>query len=172
MEKRLSPVIRLEKDDNVVVARHEIPAGTEIPEEGITTLQVVPAGHKVATRLIRKGEAVLKYNTVIGYAATLGLKVVQPACQRGEKIAERFYLNPRRLPELAEVCARGRIQLVGAESGGNEGIAVFTVRREIARRIVRRRNEFHFEQIEYLSDGKLRKTLVCPVVYPLRAVAV
>lgn len=69
MEKRLSPVIRLEKEDNVVVARHEIPAGTQIPEEGITTLQPVPAGHKVAARLIRKGEPVLKYNTVIGYAA-------------------------------------------------------------------------------------------------------
>ena len=69
MGTQISPVIRLEKEDNVVVARHDIPAGTKLLQEGITTLQAVPAGHKVATRLIRKGEAVLKYNTVIGYAA-------------------------------------------------------------------------------------------------------
>lgn len=69
MERQISPVIRLEKEDNVVVARHAIPAGTEILQEKITTLQAVPAGHKVAARPIKKGEAILKYNTVIGYAA-------------------------------------------------------------------------------------------------------
>ena len=69
MTKSISPVIRLDEKDNVVVARQEIPAGTEIPQEGIKTLQVVPAGHKVAARFIKKGEPVLKYNTVIGYAA-------------------------------------------------------------------------------------------------------
>lgn len=69
MKKYLSPVIRLDREDNVVVARHGIPAGTQIPEENVTALQEVPAGHKVAVRLIKKGEPILKYNTVIGYAA-------------------------------------------------------------------------------------------------------
>lgn len=69
MNKNISPVVRLEKEDNVVVARNEIPVGTYIPDEGITTLQVVPRGHKVATRFIKKGEQILKYNTCIGYAA-------------------------------------------------------------------------------------------------------
>lgn len=69
MEGKPSLTIRLDAKDNVVVARQEIAAGTEIANENITTLQVIPAGHKVAVRAIKKGEPVLKYNTVIGYAA-------------------------------------------------------------------------------------------------------
>lgn len=64
-----NPFIRLDPKDNVVVARMEVPAGTDVPSEGITTQQPVPSGHKVATRLIKKGEPVLKYNTVIGFAS-------------------------------------------------------------------------------------------------------
>lgn len=61
-------VIRLDAADNVVVARIEIAAGTEVPSEGVTALQDVPLGHKIATREIRKGEPVLKYATIIGFA--------------------------------------------------------------------------------------------------------
>ena len=64
-----SPVIRLDEKDNVVVARVAINAGTVITSESVTALQDVPLGHKVATRLIKKGEPVLKYNTVIGFAS-------------------------------------------------------------------------------------------------------
>ncbi|MEE1926512.1 altronate dehydratase family protein [Pseudomonas sp. 148P] len=67
--REVSPVIRLDAADNVVIARIEIPAGTAIPGEGIATQQAVPLGHKIAARAIARGEAVLKYNTVIGYAA-------------------------------------------------------------------------------------------------------
>jgi len=63
-----SPVIRLDAADNVAVARVEIPKGTFVASEGVTTLHDVPLGHKIATRSIRKGEPVLKYNTVIGFA--------------------------------------------------------------------------------------------------------
>jgi len=63
-----SPVIRLDPADNVVVARVEIAAGTPIPAENLTTLEAIPLGHKIATRAIRKGEPVLKYNTLIGFA--------------------------------------------------------------------------------------------------------
>ena len=63
-----SPVIRLDEKDNVVVARVAIASGTPIAGENITTLQDVPLGHKVATRLIKKDEPILKYNTVIGFA--------------------------------------------------------------------------------------------------------
>lgn len=66
MEK--SPVIRLDPQDNVVVARVEIPAGTVIASEGLTALHDVPLGHKVATRAIAKGEAIKKYDTIIGFA--------------------------------------------------------------------------------------------------------
>lgn len=69
IHREVSPVIRLDATDNVVVARIDIPAGTAIAGEGVTTLQPVPLGHKVAARFIARGEPVLKYNTVIGYAS-------------------------------------------------------------------------------------------------------
>ena len=63
-----SPVVRLDGADNVAVARIEIPKGTFVASEGGTALHDVPLGHKIATRPIREGEPVLKYNTVIGFA--------------------------------------------------------------------------------------------------------
>ena len=63
-----SPVIRLDPADNVVVARDEIGAGTEIADEGIVALQTIPRGHKIATAHIPSGAPVLKYDTVIGFA--------------------------------------------------------------------------------------------------------
>lgn len=65
----VNPTIRLHEQDNVVVARQEIPAGTFVPVESMTVRETVPAGYKVATRSIPKGEVILKYNTVIGYAS-------------------------------------------------------------------------------------------------------
>lgn len=67
--REISPVIRLDSADNVVVARVEISAGTYVSSEQLTTLQNVPLGHKIAARMIEKGQPVLKYNTVIGYAS-------------------------------------------------------------------------------------------------------
>jgi altronate hydrolase len=64
-----NPFIRLDPADNVVVARMPVPAGTPVPAEGTVTLQDVPSGHKIAARFIAKGEAVRKYDTVIGYAS-------------------------------------------------------------------------------------------------------
>jgi len=68
MNELKNPFIRLDPADNVVVARTEVPAGTAVPNEGFTTQQLVPPGHKVATCPIARGEPVLKYNTVIGFA--------------------------------------------------------------------------------------------------------
>jgi altronate hydrolase len=67
--REISSVIRLDPADNVVVARIELAPGTFIKSESITTLQPVPLGHKIAARMIEKGQPVLKYNTVIGYAS-------------------------------------------------------------------------------------------------------
>lgn len=64
----LSPVIRLDDADNVVVARVEIPRGTWIEAIGAETLHDVPLGHKVAASAIRKGDPVKKYDTLIGFA--------------------------------------------------------------------------------------------------------
>jgi altronate hydrolase len=64
-----NPFIRLDPQDNVVVARLEVPAGTEVQAESVRTQQAVPAGHKMLARAVRQGEPILKYNTVIGFAA-------------------------------------------------------------------------------------------------------
>ncbi len=63
-----SLTIRLSPNDNVVVSRADILEGTEVAGEGITTLNRIPIGHKVATRAIAEGEAVMKYDQVIGFA--------------------------------------------------------------------------------------------------------
>ncbi|MBE9605470.1 altronate dehydratase [Acetobacteraceae bacterium H6797] len=68
--KRLcGPVIRLHPRDNVVVARVRIEPGTPIPSEGVTSLNLVPPGYKLATRDIKAGEEIRKFNVVIGFAA-------------------------------------------------------------------------------------------------------
>jgi altronate hydrolase len=63
------PVIRLHPEDNVVVARVDIEPGTVIPGENVIARERAPAGYKIATRHLRKGDAVLKYQVTIGFAA-------------------------------------------------------------------------------------------------------
>jgi len=62
------PVIRLHPDDDVVVARTDIEAGTSIPGENVVTRQRAPAGYKILTRHLRKGDPVRKYQVTIGFA--------------------------------------------------------------------------------------------------------
>lgn len=61
--------IRLHDADNVVVARSDIPAGTGIAEEHVTSVNDISFGHKVATSPIKTGEAILKYGQIIGFAS-------------------------------------------------------------------------------------------------------
>lgn len=68
-DRTRAPVLRLSTGDNIVVAIREIPEGTELSEEDVTTRQKVPQGHKIATRPIQAGAPILKFETVIGYAA-------------------------------------------------------------------------------------------------------
>ncbi|SPF80039.1 UxaA family hydrolase [Pseudoprimorskyibacter insulae] len=62
-----SPVIRLDDRDNVVVARVEIAAGTDVGA-GLIARHDIPLGHKIATEAIAKGNPVRKYDTIIGFA--------------------------------------------------------------------------------------------------------
>lgn len=64
-----SPLIRLHANDNVLVVRHPLALGQELPEFGLRTKAQLPAGHKIAARRIAAGERVLKYNVVIGAAS-------------------------------------------------------------------------------------------------------
>ena len=61
--------IRLHEADNVVIARVDLALGAKI-EGGLTCRGQVQAGHKVASRAIAANEPILKYNVVIGFAAT------------------------------------------------------------------------------------------------------
>lgn len=61
--------IRLNGADNVVVAQIDLVTETRIPEEKITCSDPVPRGHKVATVSINSGEAVRKYDQIIGFAS-------------------------------------------------------------------------------------------------------
>lgn len=60
--------VRLNPNDNVVVARVDILPGTSLAGEGMAASQRIPAGHKVATRPIGRGEPVRKFDQIIGFA--------------------------------------------------------------------------------------------------------
>jgi altronate dehydratase small subunit len=66
--------IAIKEQDNVATAIKDIPAGQEavvgVGEQTIIipVTQDINYGHKFALRIIAKGEAVLKYNCVIGRA--------------------------------------------------------------------------------------------------------
>ena len=63
-----SVALRLNQNDDVLIAARDIKAGTAVPGEGITASDSVPAGHKIAARAIAAGEPVRRYNQIIGFA--------------------------------------------------------------------------------------------------------
>ncbi len=69
-EQVTAAAIRLHPADNVVVAARAMPAGAAVTGESILCARAIPAGHKVATAPIAAGEAVRKYNQIIGFANT------------------------------------------------------------------------------------------------------
>ena len=67
--------IRLNADDDVVIARVELPAGTTlVKEHNVRVAARVPAGHKVAVRGLKAGQPLRRYNQIIGFA----MKDIQP----------------------------------------------------------------------------------------------
>jgi altronate hydrolase len=64
----MTPFIRIHPADNVVIARRQLLGGTVLEGEGVTVAGLVPPGHKIATRPISAGEAVRRYNQIIGTA--------------------------------------------------------------------------------------------------------
>jgi altronate hydrolase len=65
----IGPFVRLHQADNVVVARTDVEAGTDVEGASYVVRDRMFAGHKIATVALRKGDPILKYNTVIGFAA-------------------------------------------------------------------------------------------------------
>jgi altronate hydrolase len=61
--------IRLHPNDDVVIARQQLVGGTRLLDENVTIAGLVPPGHKVATRAIRAGQPVRRYDQIIGFAS-------------------------------------------------------------------------------------------------------
>ncbi|PXW64510.1 SAF domain-containing protein [Chelatococcus asaccharovorans] len=63
-------VILLGPDDNVVVVRRRIDAGSLVRIGGrdVSQPKDIPLGHKLASRSIRRGEKIIKYGAPIGSA--------------------------------------------------------------------------------------------------------
>ena len=61
--------LRLNAQDNVVVAIADLPAGSPVEGE-IAALARIPRGHKVASRPISRGEPIRKFGQVIGFASS------------------------------------------------------------------------------------------------------
>jgi len=60
--------IRLHPNDDVVIARTELPAGTLIQKENVRAAVRIPAGHKIAVRAVAPVRPVHRYNQIIGFA--------------------------------------------------------------------------------------------------------
>ncbi len=72
-KRLIGPVIRLHPDDNTVVARIDVVPGMPVDGDNqhprFLIRDKVLAGYKIAARDITKGEAILKYNVTVGFAA-------------------------------------------------------------------------------------------------------
>jgi altronate hydrolase len=68
MLRAVDLTIRLHTEDDVVIARGEIPTGTLISKEKVSAVVTIPAGHKLAVRDIAQGQPVRRYNQIIGFA--------------------------------------------------------------------------------------------------------
>ncbi|MBU2288480.1 MAG: altronate dehydratase family protein, partial [Gammaproteobacteria bacterium] len=79
--------IRIHPDDNVAIIANEggLAAGTVFPD-GLTLRERVPQAHKIALTDLAEGEAIRRYNVVIGYA--------QKALPRGSWVHERVMTMP------------------------------------------------------------------------------
>jgi altronate dehydratase len=68
--KNEDAALRLHAADNVVIAKSEIPAGWDLPENGavLRVKDTIPFGHKIATEIIGNGKSVRKYGQIIGFA--------------------------------------------------------------------------------------------------------
>ncbi|MGE0315132.1 MAG: UxaA family hydrolase [Lautropia sp.] len=62
------PILRLNPADDVVIAARPLAAGTRLDEEGISCVDAIPPGHKLATRAVKQGAPVKRYDQIIGFA--------------------------------------------------------------------------------------------------------
>jgi altronate hydrolase len=62
------PTLRLDPNDDVIIAARPLKEGARIADEDLSCRQAIPAGHKIASRQLAAGEPVRRYNQIIGFA--------------------------------------------------------------------------------------------------------
>ena len=62
------PVIRLHANDDVLIAAQQLVPGTMIGTENVSVRDLIPPGHKMAAHDLKTGDAVRRYNQIIGFA--------------------------------------------------------------------------------------------------------
>jgi len=62
-------LIVLNKNDNVAVTPFIIPAKTKIEGQNISSIDDIPFGHKICLKNVNKGDPVIKYDQIIGFAS-------------------------------------------------------------------------------------------------------
>ena len=62
-------VVRLHRDDDVVISLGQLVSGTHVASENVTVAGLIPPGHKMATRAVEQGAPVRRYGQIIGFAA-------------------------------------------------------------------------------------------------------
>ena len=65
----MNSLIVLNKNDNVGVSQFIIPEKTKINGQDISTIDPIPFGHKVCLKPINKGDPIIKYDQIIGFAS-------------------------------------------------------------------------------------------------------
>ena len=68
MSKTMPQTIRLHPSDNVMIALHDLAAGSILPGLSAPVGSAIGRGHKIATTAIAPGENVLRYGQIIGVA--------------------------------------------------------------------------------------------------------
>jgi altronate hydrolase len=112
--------IRLHPRDNVLVARTDVETGTRVPAENLVVQSLIPAGNKIAAADIHKGEPVLKYNTVIGFARAeipAGSLVHNHNIEFREFDREYAYARDYRPVELLAMDQRAQFQGIVRDDG-------------------------------------------------------
>ena len=61
-------VIRLHANDDVLIAAQQLVPGTVIATENVSVRDLIPPGHKMAAHDLKAGDAVRRYNQIIGFA--------------------------------------------------------------------------------------------------------
>jgi altronate hydrolase len=65
----MNNLIILNKNDNVAVTPFVIDPKTKIERQGIVSIDPIPFGHKICLKTINKGEPIIKYDQIIGFAS-------------------------------------------------------------------------------------------------------